>query len=362
MKVAIMGSGNGGCTAAADLALLGHEVSIWDFPQFGKNIQAISEKGGIEVFGDLEGFAKVAYAGFDLEQAVKDAEVIMAVGPAYSTENFAKELKPFLKKEQHICVCPSSCGSALVFKKGLGVGMYDNDYIVGETSTLPYATRVTELGKLDVFLKLKGGLFYAALPAERGSEGFAKFKELYPHATHAKSLLMTMLQTGNNIIHPSVTLLNAGRIESTGGDFYFYEDGATPATGKLMKALDDEKMALSDKLDIGLIRDTTVKLDQAYNAVDSYETGYRTAPGFKGLPAQKTLDTRYMHEDVGYGMLFISELAKQVGIDTPNFDAMIRICSVVMDRDYRAEAALTPKTLGLDQINEEELKALFTQK
>jgi len=73
MKIAILGSGNGGCTAAADMSLLGHDVSIWDFEQFPKNINAIVEKGGIKISGAIEGFAKLRYAGFDIEKAMAQA-------------------------------------------------------------------------------------------------------------------------------------------------------------------------------------------------------------------------------------------------------------------------------------------------
>ncbi|MFT5875230.1 MAG: opine dehydrogenase [Clostridium sp.] len=361
MKLAILGSGNGGCTVAAHMALLKHDVSIWDFEKFPQNINAIIENGGISINGSVEGFAKLKYAGFDVEQAIDGAEMILVVGPAYSIKNFALAVKPYLKKGQLVCVTPSSCGGAIVFKEALGVALDNPDYIVGEVSTMPYATRVYEPGKVNVYHELKGGLYFAALPSDSSNMAFKMFNTLYPCSEHAKSLLMTMLQTGNTIIHPSVTILNAGRIESTQGDFLFYEDGATPAAGKLMKALDDEKLALSDVLDIGIIRDTKVKILQEYNSEESYENGYRTAPGFLGIKAQSTLDTRYMNEDVGYSLVFISELAKQVNVPTPTTDAVILIASTIINRDYRAEKALTPATLGIDKMNVTQMKELFGQ-
>lgn len=361
MKVTILGSGNGGCTAAADLSLAGNQVSIWDFKEFPKNIEEINRNGGIKSTGVIEGFAKIEYSGFDIEKAIYGSEFILAIGPAYSTKNFALAIKDFLKKDQKVCVCPSSCGGAIIFKEALGVSLENPDYFVCETSTLPYATRVSSPGEVSVYHKLSGGLYFAGLPGSLSGNAFNEFKKLYPNSEHAKSLLMTMLQTGNTIIHPSVTLLNAGRIESTNGDFCFYEDGATPAAGKLMKALDDEKLLLSESLDMGLIRDISVKLLQGYSTEESYQTGYRTAPGFKGIKAQSTLDTRYMHEDVGYGLVFISELANQVGVPTPVTDAVILLSSVLMNRDYRNEKALIPSTLGIDKMTVKEMKALFGQ-
>lgn len=361
MKLSILGSGNGGCAVAADMALSGHEVSLFDFDCFPTNIEAIKEQGGIDCKGKVEGFAKLSYVGYDIEKAIEGAEFILAVGPAYSTAGFAKAVKPFLKFGQIVCVCPSSCGGAIVFKRTLGVELDNEEYIVCETSTLPYACRSYEPGKVNVYHKLKGGLYFAALPAKSAKKAFDLFSILYPHAVKARSLLMTMLQTGNNIIHPSITLLNASRIESTNGDFYFYEDGATPAAGKLMKALDDEKLKLSDVLDIGLIRDPEVKILQEYNHEESYENGYRTAPGFKGIKAQSQLDHRYFNEDVGYGLVFISELSRQVGLKTPVIDAIILLASTIMQNDYRQNGILTPKTLGIDKHSIDELKDIFNQ-
>ena len=38
MKIAVLGAGAGGTTLAFDYAAHGHEVSLFDFPQFSSNI------------------------------------------------------------------------------------------------------------------------------------------------------------------------------------------------------------------------------------------------------------------------------------------------------------------------------------
>ena len=45
-KVAILGAGNGGMTAAADLKEQGFEISLYELPQFGNNLKVMQEKGG----------------------------------------------------------------------------------------------------------------------------------------------------------------------------------------------------------------------------------------------------------------------------------------------------------------------------
>lgn len=362
MKIAVLGSGNGGCAIAADLAIAGHEVSVFDFEKFPANIRAIQAQGGIESKGKVEGFAPVAYCGHDLERTIRNAGFIFVVGPAYSIASFAEVVRPIARSGQTFCICPSSNCGAILFKRGLGLALDDPSVTVSETSTLPYACRCDRPGSVTIYHKLTGGLYFATLPAAAAKQAFKQFRSLYPHGEMAGSLLMTMMQTGNSIIHPSITLLNASRIESTQGDFLFYEEGATPASGRLMRALDDEKQAISRLLDIGIIRDPEVKILQGYSTDDSYENGYRTAPGFKGIKAQSSLDHRYLNEDVGYGLVFLSELGRQIGVSTPVTDAVILIASIITERNFREEGSLTPAVLGIDGYSIEQLVTLFSQK
>ena len=41
MKIAVLGSGNGGCAVAFDWATRGHQVSLFDFAQFAESIESI---------------------------------------------------------------------------------------------------------------------------------------------------------------------------------------------------------------------------------------------------------------------------------------------------------------------------------
>lgn len=86
MKVAVLGSGNGGCGVAFDWAQHGHEVRLFDFEEFPANVAAVAANGGIQSTGQLEGWAETVYAGHDIGRALEGADLVFAVGPAYSTE------------------------------------------------------------------------------------------------------------------------------------------------------------------------------------------------------------------------------------------------------------------------------------
>jgi len=359
MNIAVLGSGNGGCAVAFDCAAHGHQVSLFDFEQFPTSIQAVQANGGIHCQGVIEGFQPVGYAGHEIEKALNGSDLIYAVGPAYSTRPFAEACKPYLKRGQIVIVNPSSCGGSIEFKRGAGLDLGDEEIVVAETSTLPYAVRLLEPGKIRVFNKLKGGLFLAAVPAKNTHHVLEKIHDVYPAMSAAKNILQTSLQNGNPVIHPTITLMNVALIERTQGDFDFYHQGVTPTVGRLIKAVDDERIAIGKKLGIEILPDPVLGVMQGYMLEATYDNGFITAPGFKGVKAQRNLDYRYFNEDVGYGLVFLQKLGEQIGVATPVISAVIQLVSVLMKRDYLKEAIRTMETLGLSNYTANELEKLL---
>jgi len=359
MKIAVLGAGAGGTTVAFYCAAHGHEVRLFDFPQFPGNIEAVASQSGIHADGDISGFSTIAYAGHDIDEALEQAELIYIVGPSYSTEPFGQAVKGRLHPGQTVIVSPSSCGGALAFKQTAGLSLEDDSIRVAETSTLHYAVRLTEPGRVHVFLKLKAGNLLAALPGGQTDEILQMIADVYPGMELARNVIQTSLQNANPVIHPAVTLANAARIEGTGGDFLFYEEGVSDSVGRLIEAVDKERIAIGARLGITVLSDPVMGMRQGYMLMDNYGAGYREAPGFLGIGAQPQLDHRYLNEDVGYGLVFMSQLARQVSVETPTMDSIIQLASVLMDRDYAAEALRTPESLGIGGRSAEELASLL---
>ncbi|MEJ2535194.1 MAG: NAD/NADP octopine/nopaline dehydrogenase family protein [Gammaproteobacteria bacterium] len=347
MNIAVLGAGAGGTAVAFDCANHGHAVRLFDFEAFPDNIAGIARRGGIEAQGDLDGFAEIVSAGHDIDEAIDGAELVYVVGPAYSTEPFGKAAAGKLRPGQTVIVSPCSCGGALAFKRAAGLPVDDAAVRVAETSTLHYAVRLTEPGRIRVFLKLRAGNLLAALPSRDTDDILAMIADVYPGMERADSVMQTSLQNANPVIHPAVTLANAARIEQTGGDFLFYEEGVSDATGRLIEAVDRERIAIGAAMGITVQPDPVMGMRQGYMLQDDYGEAYRTAPGFLGIGAQPRLDHRYLNEDVGYGLVFMASLARQVGVATPTMDAVIQLASVLMGRDYAGEALRSPESLGI---------------
>ena len=356
MKVSVLGSGNGGCAVAFEWASKGHEVYLFDFEQFPQTIKAVQARGGISAKGEMEGFAKIAYAGHDIARVLKDSTLVFVVGPAYATETFAQACKPHVVPGQTYVVCPGSCAGAVVFKNAIGLELGDERVVVAETSTLPYAVRLTGEAEVTIYNRLKGAYFMAALPSRCNSRVYDVLRQCHETIEVAANVFQTTLQNANPIIHPSVMLLNAALTERTGGDFLFYEQGVTQGVGRIIEALDKERIEIGKALSVTIVPDPVLAYKQGYMFNETYDVGFSKAPGFKGIRAPDRLEHRYVNEDCGYGLVFMRDLGAYLGVKTPVMDSMITIWSVIMRRDFRAEGARTLHSLGLDRYTPEQLK------
>ena len=82
-KVAILGAGNGGLTAAADLAERGFEISLYTWPTREYQFEGLINRGGLllqepNAEPPKEVFIPITNYTIDMEEAIRDAQVIQA--------------------------------------------------------------------------------------------------------------------------------------------------------------------------------------------------------------------------------------------------------------------------------------------
>ena len=66
----------------------------------------------------------------------------------------------------------------------------------------------------------------------------------------------------------------------------------------------------------------------------------------KTIKSPPSLDHRYMHEDVGYGLVPFAALGELAGVPTPTIDALVHLSGLALGIDY-ARDGLTLEKLGL---------------
>ena len=357
MRVAVLGAGGGGLAVAYEWASQGHEVALYAQHAHEHHLVPVQKRGGIQAEGKLEGFVSLTTVTTDIAEALDGAEVVFVVGPAYATEPFGRDTRGHLRPGTTVVVCPGSCVGSLAFKRAAGLDLHDESVVVGETSTLPYAARASMHGSVRIFHRLDAGFSAAAAPRNNTPRVLEILRQVYRNTDEAAGIFQTTLQNGNPVIHPAVTLLNAALIERTGGDFMFYEEGVTEGVGRLMKEVDDERVSIARALGVEILAEPDLGVRQGYMSESNYSTGYSTAPGFRGIKAQDELHHRYLTEDVGYSMVFLTDLARHLSVPTPTMDAVIRMASIVADQDFAAERPRTMDKVGLSGLTREQLAA-----
>jgi len=120
----------------------------------------------------------------------------------------------------------------------------------------------------------------------------------------------------------------------------------------------DSVPEIAAALGVTILSEPELGVVQGYMTESNYTSGYSRAPGFLGIKAPTGIDSRYLTEDVGYTLVFFTDLARRLEVPTPTMDAIIELTSVVLGRDLRAEAARTMRSLALDRLSNNELLSL----
>lgn len=358
LQIAVLGAGNGGLAAAADLTLRGHQVCL--YTRSAATLQPVVDRGGVELMGAAgQGFAQLALITTDLQQAVAGADLIMLAVPVTAHQYYAHALAPVLESGQRIFLNPGHTCGGLHLATELRQAGYEGELRIGEASTLTYGCRIQEPGQVMVHTVVSD-LPFATYPGKHCDALSRLVKRLYPALRLVENVLVTAFLNINAIEHPPMTLLNAGWIEYTNGEFYIYYEGVTPAVGRVIDAVDRERMVLAEALGISTKSFVHMFHEAGYTTAHAVEVGtayqalQESAPN-RWVKSPSTLDHRYVHEDVGFGLVPWSGLAKLIDVATPTIDHLIQLASTMNVRDYHQEG-LTLQKLGLGAVSPAQLK------
>ena len=329
-KITIIGAGNGGQAFAAYLSLKGHTVKIYDVMQ--DTVDKLNALGGILLEGhaDITGFGKIALATTNMKAALQDAEVILVTLPSIYHKSTAEKMAPYLQDGQYLVLNPAAGLGILETKKALDENGCKADVKLACTSTLLFACRMVEVGRVNVSGQ-KTKFTAAALPA-KDNQAFAElFADIIPEIDFSYDVIRVTLDNLNAIAHPGPTLLYTNVIER-GLDFRYYLD-MTPTQGRLMDAMDRERVAIADAFGI---------------AVRSFVEEFKGM--YDGIGGQKTMKTRYFQEDIPYALEAFRAMAQVAGVQTPVIDSVVCLARAVVDDIAEGRTA---ENLGIAGMSKE---------
>ena len=357
----VVGAGHGGKAMAAHLALMGHRVTL--FNRTAVHVTAIRARGGIHLSSvnpkGPQGFGTLRAVTSSMEEALAEAEIVMVVIPACGHRDVAHMAAPHLRDGQVIVLNPGRTCGAIEFAHTLRQDGCRADVTLAEAATFIYASRSDGPAQARIF-RIKDAVPLAALPATRTQQVLAALRPAYPQFIDGQDVLHTSLNNMGAIFHPALTLLNAGRIESTLGDYQFYVEGVTPSVARVLEALDRERVTVGAALGIRAVT-ATEWLQMAYDARgSSLNEAINNNPGYHGIKAPANLEHRYIFEDVPMSLVPIAALGGQYGVQTRGIEAIVRMACIVHHTDYWRTGRTLDK-LGVEGLSVSELTAYVTE-
>lgn len=350
----VVGAGHGGLAMAAHLSLTGCKVNL--FNRTPSHIEFVRMRGGIDADGEVSGFASLNVISSNPAEAIDNCDIIMVALPATAHRDIAQTIAPHIKDGQIIVLNPGRTGGALevamiLHEKNPHVHPY-----LAEAQTLLYAARATNPGQVHIF-GIKNSVPLATLPAYHVTDVLPAINKALPQFVPGDNILKTSLDNIGAVFHPAITILNAGRIEDTHGDFEYYVEGVTPSVARVLEEIDKERVAVAAALGI---RANTARewLYLAYDAAGkTLHDAMKANIGYSGIKAPATIEHRYISEDVPASLVPIASIGEMLGVTTPTIRSIIRLGSVMHGVDYWAQGR-TVERLGIKGMSVKEIQFL----
>ena len=335
-KITVVGAGGAGYSIAAELALNGHQVKLLDLLHDNGKEDFTEHDVVIELTGSIEGTATLHTVTTDAAAAMEGAELVVVSTISNADELAARTIAPFIKSGTVVLLSAGNLGS-LIFRRvfdACGI----KDVVVGEACGALFSSRRT--GENVVFFgNANRPKKAAAYPAKDTEKLIKAFEGIYTF-TPFSSILESAFNGPNLLSHISLTVVNAGAIENGPKPYYSFKQAICPSTIAIADALWKEKKAVMDALGYSCGPSPTGNFRQYIDPeVHKFDN-------FKELTGPNSLQERHITEDAPVlGALFLS-VAKAVGVETPLYDALIKVAGAINHTDYYAEGR-TLENLGL---------------
>lgn len=351
MRVSILGAGAIAYGLAAYLAESGHSPMLWS--PSGQRTKALAAGELLHATGDLEAAVPVRIAK-DCKDAVTNADVVLIALPAYGHKMVMDAAVPHLKDGIPVIISSHSSFGALYLSKQLAERKVSLPIIVWGTTLLTGR----QLGPTNVHVAtVRRKLDVATLPFVFEDEGYELCTTLFGNRfVRRDGMLAIALSNLNPQNHLGIALLNLTRMEKA--EQWSQAGNVTPAVGRFIEALDAERLAIAAHFGVAV---RTVR--------EHFSLSFHVPPGSvsemnremdrqgRGGFGPTTVESRYILEDVPFGLLPTVLVGKITGNPAILHDSGVSILSAAYGRDLKADNDILP-ALGIEQLSPVELARL----
>ncbi len=328
-KYCILGEGNVGITLGAYLAGEGNVVKIYK----EKKLENERKNWEVNIKGRLCTKGKISLITNDMSKAMKDADIVFITVPAFCRKNYLNKMISNIDRSINIVFFPDNYGVWELNNLIVGTDKEGLIKAVG-TSSFVYPCRKSN-DNLTFVKGIKKQVFISSLDKESSKYMLPILNELWNIFQIKENYLEIQLLNMNPIIHPVVLLLNLGRIENQKGKFDFYSEGITETIAGIIEKIDLERINVGRAWGIELQSLKDVMKDTYLSKESNLFSSLSKSSVHKDGLAPSNLDTRYIKEDIPYGLAPISNLGKIKGVKTPVIDTIIDLSDILLNENYR---------------------------
>jgi opine dehydrogenase len=352
MRVAIIGSGGIGRGYFAYLTSQGHQPILWS--PSGAAQADFTGTSTLDVTGQLETSLRPVIAR-DCEEAVEGVEAIIIAVSANGFRTVLDQLAPHLANGQTVVISSHCSFAALYLHRQLTQRGLDLPVVAWATTALT----ARKSGPRNVHISgVRSKLDVATLPVRHASIGLSVCQKLFgDRFEQRQDILAIMLSNLNPPAHMGIMLGNLTRAER-GEDWPNY-GSITQGVGRIIDAMDVERLGLARAFGVE-VRSVQEHFVHSFG-VEPGPVGQMAAAVYRKRPellGPKTLDTRFITEDVPFGLVPLETLGAIAGIPLPLHQAGIALFNAICARDFRTENDLLP-LLNLQALDIDALRRQF---
>lgn len=339
MKATIIGAGKTGYALAAHLLRENYEVVVYSRSQQKADF---FENNKLKVAGLLAGQYEVKTTS-DLVAAVKQTDIIFVTTWANAHNEVVKNIAPLLSFKQTIIFLNGNWG-ALEAVSYLGYDKINKLQLeIGETSGMPYVAEFKNKGYLEI-KQIKELVTLSIFNSEKkASEKVLKlFKQLYTSIEMARNIIATSLTALNPIIHVPVVIFNLARIERQ-DNFPILVDGLTPKVANFIMKIDSERRVLAKQLGIPYNTIVVQLSEQWGRKFPDLPSLFSTLETYKKLQAPKSFDSRFIVEDLPFGIDPLVKLGSELNVEVKSAELLSKLTHNVFGPKFEANLSFINK-------------------
>lgn len=351
MRISILGAGSIAFGMAAYLAKEGHDPMLWS--PSGERAKALAAGEALEATGSFEHKSQVRVAK-NCAEAIDTADVVIIAMPGYGHRAAFDAAAPSLKSHQHVIISSHCSFGALYLSKRLAERGVQLPISVWGTTLLTARQQSETSVKINT---VRQKVDIATLPQSAIDQGLALCTKLFGDRFVARDgLLAIALSNLNPQNHLGIALLNLTRMEK--GEAWGQGEHVTPAVGSVIESLDAERLAIAETFGLS-VRTVFEHFSLSFHVPmgSVSEMNQQMHSEGRGGMGPSTIDSRYIFEDVPFGLVPTALLGRMTGKPAMLHEAGTTLLAAATGRDLSAENDLLPE-LALSDMTLDQLKRL----